>query len=100
MIRTIFAASAAILFSVAGQASAQTTQQDRTITDANGFRGVERPGGYEPANPAINGPVTPTTKVDFVPQTLTPSEAFPAPAPRKSYPACTKQRRDECLQRQ
>ncbi|MET3711855.1 hypothetical protein ABIC65_002564 [Sphingomonas trueperi] len=100
MIRTIFAASAAILLSVAGHASAQTTQQDRTFTDANGFRAVETSGGYEPAAPATSGPVTPTTKVDFVQQPLTPSEAFPAPAPRKSYPACTKQRRDECLQRQ
>lgn len=99
MIRMIFAASAAILLGVAGQASAQTVPQDRSFTDANGFRAIETPGGYEPAAPAIDGPVTPATKVDFVPQTLTPSEAFPPPAPRKTYPPCTKHRRDECLQR-
>ncbi|OAN57569.1 hypothetical protein [Sphingomonas sp. TDK1] len=99
MIRTIFAASAAILLSVAGQASAQTVAQDRSFTDTNGFRAVESPGGYAPASPAIDGPVTPATKIDFVAQTLTPSQAFPPPAPRKTYPPCTKQRRDECLQR-
>ncbi|GAA0749412.1 hypothetical protein CA233_01720 [Sphingomonas sp. ABOLD] len=99
MIRTILAAAAATLLGVAGQASAQTVQQDRSFTDASGFRAVETPGGYAPAAPAIDGPVTPATKVDFVPQTLTPSEAFPPPAPRKTYPPCSKQRRDECLQR-
>lgn len=99
MIRTILAAAAAILLGAAGQASAQTARQDRSFTDASGFRAVETAGGYAPAAPAIDGPVTPATKVDFVPQTLTPSEAFPPPPPRKAYPPCTKQRRDECLQR-
>ena len=35
-----------------------------------------------------------------VPQTLTPSQAYPAPAPLKAYPACKPGREDNCRQRQ
>jgi len=98
--------AAAALFTLGtGIAQAQDVPQNapqdaRIFTDASGFRAEETPGGYQPASSPFSGPVTPTTQVVFVPQTLTPSQAYPAPAPLKAYPACKPGREDNCRQRQ
>ncbi|MBB4840264.1 hypothetical protein HNP52_003356 [Sphingomonas kyeonggiensis] len=93
--------AAALIAFGTGIAQAQDVPQDaRIFTDASGFRAEETPGGYQPASSSFSGPVTPTTQVVFVPQTLTPSQAYPAPAPLKAYPACKPGREDNCRQRQ
>lgn len=93
--------AAALIAFGTGIARAQDVPQDaRIFTDASGFRAEETPGGYQPAGSPFSGPVTPTTQVVFVPQALTPSQAYPAPAPLKAYPACKPGREDNCRQRQ
>lgn len=100
MKRILIAAALAAFANVAAQATPlQNAPQDtRTFTDPDGFRAQETPGGYQPAGSPLSGPVSADTKVVFVPQALTPSEAYPAPAPRKSYPACKLGQQDNCRQ--
>ncbi|MHA6720119.1 hypothetical protein ACX40Y_11785 [Sphingomonas sp. RS6] len=58
------------------------------------------PGGYRPAGSMwVNGAPKPGDKVVFEPSKLTPSEAFPAPAPLAHYPLCKRGQTDECMQR-
>lgn len=78
-------------------AHARTTQDGRVFTDPDGFRARETPGGYEPAQSPLSGPVRPGTRIVFHPQPLTPAEAYPAPAPGR-YPRCTARRTDACRQ--
>jgi hypothetical protein len=104
MKKMMIAVAALVAFGT-GMAQAQDVPQTaptdaRVFTDPDGFRAEETPGGYQPANSPLSGPVTPTTRVVFVPQALTPGEAYPAPAPLKVYPACKPGREDNCRQRQ
>ncbi len=55
-------------------------------------------GGYQPAGPAIQGSATPGGPVVFQ-QAPSPSQAYPAPAPKASYPICKKGQYDGCRQR-
>lgn len=92
--------AAAFAAAIAGPALAQDANQtSRTFTDPSGFEARETPGGYEPAKPALPANLKPGTRIVFVPQALTPTEAYPPPAPQPSYPACTAKRRDNCRQR-
>ena len=52
-------------------------------------------GGYQPSAPAISGPVAPGATVVFRPA-MTPDQAYPAPAPLKSYPVCKRGQYDNC----
>jgi hypothetical protein len=100
----IFAAVVAAFVGSAAQAApfagAQDASPDRVFVSLDGFRAEETPGGYEPANSPLSGPVEADTKVVFVPQTMTPAELYPAPAAKKAYPPCTPQRQDSCRQAQ
>lgn len=60
--------------------------------------GTETAGGYQPAQPALSGPVQPGATVRFQ-QAPTPEQAYPAPAPLKSYPICKKGQYNQCRQR-
>lgn len=55
-------------------------------------------GGYQPAAPALSGPVTPGATVVFQPA-QSPDQAYPAPAPLAKYPVCKKGQYDKCIQR-
>lgn len=94
MQRVILSALVAALGAISFQASAQ----DRSFTDPNGFQGVETPGGYEPAKPPLP-PGTPADVKTITKASISPSSAYPAPPPAQTYPPCTAQRRDACLQR-
>ncbi len=56
-------------------------------------------GGYQPATPLFNGTPQPGQTVIFVPNTQTPTEAYPPPAPLASYPICKRGQYDNCRQR-
>ncbi|UYY77266.1 hypothetical protein [Sphingomonas sp. R1] len=60
---------------------------------------ASQPGGYAPATMWANGAPQPGDRVVFHANPLTPSEAFPPPAPRAHYPLCTNGQADECIQR-
>ena len=55
-------------------------------------------GGYQPAQPPMASPPPPGAPVVFQ-QAPSPSQAYPAPAPLKSYPICKKGQYDQCRQR-
>lgn len=91
--------AAACVFAV--PAVAQTApQQDGNMPAAVEGQSMQDPiGGYMPTNPALSGPVAPGARVVFVPNTMTPSQAFPPPEPMKTYPICKAGQTDNCLQR-
>jgi hypothetical protein len=98
--RKIILATALVGF---GSISAPAFAQDATagthvFTDPGGFEAEETPGGYEPARPPLPADLAPGTRVKFVPQQLTPTQAYPPPAPLESYPSCADARQDNCLQ--
>lgn len=85
-----------IFFAVVLIATAANTQQ----APDTGPRTVEHaPGGYQPAAPALSGPVAPGQTPIFVPSTQTPSQAYPPPAPLSHYPFCKRGQFDKCMQR-
>lgn len=55
-------------------------------------------GGYQPATPAMSGPMQPGATVTFQPAP-SPDQAYPAPAPLAKYPVCKKGQYDKCIQR-
>ncbi|MES1975793.1 MAG: hypothetical protein V4472_25325 [Pseudomonadota bacterium] len=55
-------------------------------------------GGYQPAQPALSGPLTPGVKPVFV-QAPPPDQAFPPPPPLAHYPICKRGQFDKCVQR-
>lgn len=55
-------------------------------------------GGYQPAGPAVSGPMQPGATVRFQPAP-SPDQAYPAPAPKDKYPVCKKGQYDGCMQR-
>lgn len=60
--------------------------------------GTETKGGYMPSTPPLSGPVQPGATVRVQPS-MSPSQAFPPPAPKASYPICKKGQTDGCRQR-
>ncbi|WP_343525108.1 hypothetical protein [Sphingomonas sp.] len=96
---------------MATPALAQTTQTDATAqagvqTDATGSAQADAAasaatmtaGGYQPAQPPMASPPAPGAPVIFK-QAPSPEQAYPAPAPLKSYPICKKGQYDQCRQR-
>jgi hypothetical protein len=71
---------------------------DQIAAPATPFNAEETPGGYMPANSPYSSPPSVGEKVVFSAEPLTPSEAYPAPAPRSHYPQCSSKRTDGCLQ--
>ncbi|KQT32880.1 hypothetical protein ASG29_08225 [Sphingomonas sp. Leaf412] len=58
---------------------------------------TETSGGYQPSGPATSGPVQPGATVRVQPS-MSPSQAFPPPAAKESYPICKKGQYDGCMQ--
>lgn len=88
----------AAALAMSGAAFAQTAP----ATDAQGNIQSEdgTKGGYAPTAPLYpNGTPQPGQTVIFVPNTQTPTEAFPPPAPKAEYPICKKNQFDGCRQR-
>jgi hypothetical protein len=56
-------------------------------------------GGYAPATPLFATTPPPGATVVFVPNTQTPTEAFPPPPPKAVYPICKRGQFDGCRQR-
>ena len=99
MNKVIIIAALAMLSTISAHAVAQDQNgATREFTDPDGFQAEETPGGYEPANPPLPSKLAPGTRIVFTPQTLTPSQAYPAPEADKTYPRCTSERRDSCRQ--
>jgi hypothetical protein len=55
-------------------------------------------GGYAPSTPPLSGTPTAGATVRVQPS-MSPSEAFPPPAPKAEYPICKKGQTDGCRQR-
>ncbi|RYE03032.1 MAG: hypothetical protein EOP61_06285 [Sphingomonadales bacterium] len=83
----LFALAAAL--ALAGPAIAQDAPQSAD----------DPKGGYAPSAPLFSTTPPPGATVVFVPNTLTPTQAFPPPAPLASYPLCKKGQYDNCRQR-
>ncbi|MCT8000262.1 hypothetical protein NZL82_00040 [Sphingomonas sanguinis] len=111
--KLVFLAATALM---AMPAVAQTTPQTDTTTQAGVQAGASTDtsgsmqanaaasaatmtaGGYQPAQPPMASPPAPGAPVVFQ-QAPSPSQAYPAPAPLKSYPICKKGQFDQCRQR-
>jgi len=95
------AALAASTNAIAQEAPSQPAAPpaDRTFTDPNGFKAEETPGGYQPAGSPYSRQPAPGESVVFSAQPLTPTEAYPPPAPLATYPACKPKQYNQCKQR-
>ncbi len=60
--------------------------------------GTETKGGYMPSTPPLSGTPTAGATVRVQPS-MSPSQAFPPPAPKAEYPICKKGQTDGCRQR-
>ncbi len=85
------------------QAGMQTGTSTDTTTgsmraNAAATAGTMTAGGYQPAQPPMAAQPAPGAQVVFQ-QAPSPSQAYPAPAPLKSYPICKKGQYDQCRQR-
>ena len=83
--------------SLAGTAHAQQTSAQKAASPTNNE--ASKLGGYAPAAPLFSGTPTPGAQVVFVPNPQTPTEAFPPPPPKASYPICKRGQFDGCRQR-
>jgi hypothetical protein len=86
----------AMALGVAGTATAQTPP----ATQDTGTQAAGDPrGGYQPTAPLFSVPPQPGQPVVFVPNPLTPAQAYPAPPPLPHYPPCKRGQYDKCMQR-
>ncbi|WNO53047.1 hypothetical protein [Stakelama saccharophila] len=91
----ILVAAASLAFSgaaVAQTADTQTTSTATTTTDQ------DPTGGYEPSTPPLSAQPAAGQEVIFQPS-VSPDQAFPAPAPQEDYPVCEPGQYDNCIQR-
>jgi hypothetical protein len=96
----LIALAAASLVAFATPALAQTTPDGTPMPTTDEAQTTDDPrGGYAPATPLFSSPPQPGQPVRFVPNTLTPTQAFPPPAPLPSYPICKRGQYDKCRQR-
>ncbi len=89
----LIALAAALAFS--GTAFAQTAPQHTDSTTLP----TDPKGGYAPTAPLFSAPPQPGQTVVFQPNTQTPDQAFPPPAPLPTYPICKRGQTDHCMQR-
>ena len=67
-------------------------------TGTMGSTGTTPMGGYQPAQPPMQGTASPGVAPTFQ-AAPSPSEAYPAPQPMAKYPICKKGQYDKCMQR-
>ena len=79
-------------------APSDTMPQSTTMPAAGDATGADPVGGYQPAQMPMSGTPAPGATVRFQ-QAMSPDQAYPAPAPLKSYPPCKKGQYDNCMQR-
>ncbi len=91
----------AAALAMTGAAHAHPAQTSAQKAESPSNDGAEKLGGYAPTTPLFSSgsPPAPGTPVTFVPSTLTPTQAFPPPAPKDSYPICKRGQFDGCRQR-
>lgn len=65
---------------------------------ATGGAPTETKGGYMPSTPPLSGTPQPGATVRVQPS-VSPSQAFPPPAPKAEYPVCKKGQTDGCRNR-
>ncbi|WP_322965534.1 hypothetical protein [Sphingomonas fuzhouensis] len=90
----------------AGVQAGASTQTDSTQADASGSvqanaaasAATMTPGGYQPAQPPMASQPAPGAQIIFK-QAPSPEQAYPPPAPLKSYPLCKKGQYNNCRQR-
>lgn len=85
-----------LAFAAATAANAQTTTP---VQDTSPQTTGDPRGGYEPTTPLFSTPPQPGQPVVFVPNPLTPAQAYPAPPPLPYYPLCKRGQFDKCRQR-
>jgi hypothetical protein len=81
-----------------GNSGAMASSADTTSGGAMTAAGDDPKGGYMPSTPALSGQATAGAQVQVMPS-MSPSQAFPPPAPLASYPICKKGQYDNCRQR-
>ncbi|WP_066480782.1 MULTISPECIES: hypothetical protein [unclassified Sphingomonas] len=74
------------------------TASTSPMTPAPAADAADPAGGYMPSGPALQGTPQPGAKV-IVQQSVSPDQAFPAPAPMEKYPLCKRGQYDNCRQR-
>jgi hypothetical protein len=77
------------------------TQGDMSATGGAPMAGgapTETKGGYMPSTPPLSGTPQPGATVRVQPS-MSPSQAFPPPAPKTEYPVCKKGQTDGCRNR-
>lgn len=82
------------------QSTPETMQQTPTqgTMDQTTSSSAPTAGGYQPAQPPMAGPAPAGARVVFQ-QAPSVDQAYPAPAPKASYPPCKKGQTDGCTQR-
>ncbi|MEG8039505.1 hypothetical protein QP166_09175 [Sphingomonas sp. LR60] len=70
---------------------------DAMTPQSGGAIGTMSGGGYQPSQPAVSGTPQPGAIVRYQ-AAPSPSQAYPAPAPKASYPICKKGQYDGCMQ--
>ncbi|MEZ0494700.1 hypothetical protein [Sphingomonas sp. IW22] len=80
------------------QGDMSTQQQPMNGQPMTGTGATETKGGYMPSTPPMSGMAQPGATVRVQPS-MSPSQAFPPPAPKGEYPICKKGQTDGCRQR-
>ncbi|HTG37844.1 hypothetical protein [Sphingomonas sp.] len=82
----------------AGGGMAQTAPAPMNEQPATATGATETPGGYMPSTPPMSG--TPQAGAPVrVQASMSPTQAFPPPAPKAEYPVCKRGQTDGCRQR-
>lgn len=82
--------------STQGDATSQSQTMPAPTTGGDGTMATPA-GGYQPSQPAMSGQMAPGATVRYQPA-QDPATAYPAPAPKASYPTCKKGQYDGCTQ--
>jgi len=93
-----FGGTAAAQDMTAPAAPQQTSPMSTPTVEQEPLTGGDPIGGYQPAAPPMSAPPAPGQQVIFQPS-VSPSQAYPPPAPLQSYPICKRGQYDNCRQR-
>ncbi|MCW3836232.1 hypothetical protein ACFQ1E_09280 [Sphingomonas canadensis] len=94
--KLLFLAAAIV---VAAPAAAQTAPVPAPAQGEEAPAADDPKGGYQPSAPLFSAPPVPGARIVFVPNPLTPDQAFPPPPPLPEYPVCKRGQYDNCRQR-